>query len=141
MARSEGLDAQMAQLRSQVAGLREQTAAFRDRMEQAKAQLQPRAERARADRAEAQQELRRQFEQNDLPDEDRALVARVLKRETTWHDVMSGADEHATAVDYRARFATQFNAAVEQVAAEDDELAQALSDAQQAAGDRPGSPG
>lgn len=130
MGRNEALRAHMAQLRSQVSAFREETAAFREQMERLKTELRPRAERASADRSEAMEELRRDFADKRVPEEDRALIARVLGGETTWHDVLSGIDEHATAVDYRNRFGAEFSRSVEQLAADDEDLAQALGDAQ-----------
>ncbi len=130
MARDEALRARMAQLRSQVGTFREETAAFREQTERAKTELRPRAEKARADRAEAMVELRRDFADRRVPEEDRALISRVLGGETTWYDVLSGIDEHPTAVDYRARLGAEFSHGVEQLAADDEDLAQALSDAQ-----------
>lgn len=55
MARNGALD----ELRTQAARLREESARFRERMDRARAVLQPQVERARAERAARERESRR----------------------------------------------------------------------------------
>jgi hypothetical protein len=122
--------ADMAELRTTVSRLRAETAAFRDRMVQAKAALEPRAERARADRQAAMADLRHDLNNGQVPAQDRALVERVLTGQTTWRAVYSGEDDHWTAVEHRERFGRELSDGVEQLVHEDDELADLLRDLQ-----------
>lgn len=114
----------MSQLRSQVAQLRQETATFRAGMEAAKARLRPRADQARAERVEAKRQLRRDFGEGKVDPADRALVARVLDGQTTWHAVMNGQDVHPTATGYRARLTDQVRGVVDHL----NEVDQDLSD-------------
>lgn len=132
MAPSEALTTQMPQLRSQASRLRQEAAVFRDRMEQAKAQLQPRADQARAEREEATRQLRRDLQEGAVEAADRALLARVVGGETTWHDVMSGADAHPAATDYRARFTARFRDALERLVEADEDLSRDVREVRQA---------
>lgn len=129
-----GREADMAELRTTVGRLRAETAAFRDRMEQVKADLAPRTERARADREAAMAELRHDFTNGQLPAQDRALVERVLTGQTTWRAVYSGEDEHWTAVEHRERFGRELSDGVAQLVREDDDLADLLRDLQRRTG-------
>ncbi len=130
-----GREADMAELRTTVSRLRAETAAFRDRMEQVKADLAPRVERARADREAAMAELRHDAANGQVPAQDRALVQRVLDGQTTWRAVYSGEDDHWTAVEHRERFGRELSEGVEQLVREDDELADLLHDLQRRTGE------
>lgn len=130
MSTSHRRESEMAELRTVVARLREETAAFRDRMERTKADLQPQAERARADREQAMADLRHAYDNNQLPAEERALVRRVTDGETAWRAVFTGEDDHWTAVDYRERFGQAFAAGVERLIDENEELASCLDEVQ-----------
>lgn len=129
-----GREADMAELRTTVSRLRAETAAFRDRMEQVKADLAPRAERARAEREAAAAELRHDLANGQVPAQDRALVERVIDGQTTWRAVYSGEDDHWTAVEHRERFGRELSEGVEQLVREDDELADLLHDLQRRTG-------
>lgn len=130
MARSQRRESDMAELRTMVARLRNDNAAFRDRMERAKADLQPRVERARADREQAMAELRDDYNNGQVPAEDRALIRRIMQGETTWRAVFTGEDDHWTAVDYRERFGGELAAGVDELVQGDEELASWLNEVQ-----------
>jgi hypothetical protein len=126
--------ADLAELRTTVGRLRADTAAFRDRMVKAKAALEPRVERARADRQAAMADLRHDLDNGQVPAQDRALVERVLTGQTDWRAVYSGEDDHWTAVEHRERFGHELSDGVERLVREDDELADLLRDLQRRAG-------
>jgi hypothetical protein len=132
MAGRERREADMAELRTTVARVRAETAAFRERMEAMKAELAPRAERARAEREEAMAELRQDLRNGQVPAEDRPVVQRVVDGETTWRAVYTGEDDHWSAVQHRARIGQELSVTVEQLTADDDELATWLTEVRRA---------
>lgn len=119
----------MAELRTNAMRLRAQAADLKDRMNRLNADLQPEAARIRAERDAALAEAAKEYRDGDVPVEDRPLVKRVVDGDTTWRAVMTGEDEHPTAVAYRARMGEAFTEVVERIKLEDDEFAAELDDA------------
>ncbi|EAP99790.1 hypothetical protein JNB_06464 [Janibacter sp. HTCC2649] len=89
-----------AQLRRQEAEIAEVmagVASAAEVIERARAELAAEADETRADREEEEKEAR----SGALGSSRQVLQRRIDRDETTWAEVMSGRDEHASAVDYR----------------------------------------
>lgn len=106
----------LAELQQTTDALREQSATFLAEVDQERARL--RAERERAQAAYAEQ-----ARDGQAGDARRVLQDRIDDDETTWRDVISGADEHWSAREVRAELVTDARAEVDAIEESDPELA------------------
>lgn len=106
----------LAELQETTDALREQSATFLAEVDQERARLRGERERAQAEYAE-------QARDGQAGDARRVLQERIDEDETTWRDVISGADEHWSARDVRAELVKDARAEVDAVEESDPELA------------------
>ncbi|MDT0214627.1 hypothetical protein Q9R29_12090 [Rothia sp. ARF10] len=93
-----------------------------DLIERARAELDAEAEDSRADREQEEKEAR----SGALGPERRELQRRLDRDETTWAAVMTGRDDHPTAVAYRDQVGDRLRAIVEEESEKDPELREGL---------------
>jgi hypothetical protein len=115
-------DAELAELRTIVARAREQAMATTSAMRRARAALAPMREQLERERAVAHQDLRNALRNGDLAAEQRALVERLTRGETTWREVLMGGDDHWSATALRDQLATGLGEVVERLREQDDEF-------------------
>lgn len=122
----------MAELQDATDALRAESATFLAEVERERADLRARREHAEADYADQARDGR-------AGDARRQLQERVDDGETTWRDVLSGADDHWTAREVRSELVTDARAEVDAIEESDPELAQRYrAHAQLREGDRNG---
>jgi hypothetical protein len=110
-----------AQLRRQEAEIAEVmagVAAAAEVIERARAEIAAEADDTRADREQEEKEAR----EGALGSGRQSLQRRIDRDETTWAEIMSGRDEHASAVDYRESIGVGMQRVVEQESAKDPEF-------------------
>lgn len=112
---SETYDAELAELRTTVMRAREQAMQITLAAQRARAGLAEQREQLRLERERAQQDLRDSLRNGELGPEQRALVERIERGETSWRDVMTGADGHRSALDFRESFGDRLEQLVEQL--------------------------
>lgn len=105
-----------------------------DLMARARAELDAEADDSRADREQEEKEARA----GALGSERRELQRRLDRDETTWADVMTGRDDHPSAVAYRGQISVGLRNVVEEESAKDPELRDGLE--LMARHSRPGDP-
>lgn len=93
-----------------------------DLMARARAELDAEAADSRADREQEEKEARA----GALGPDRRELQRRLDRDETTWADVMTGRDEHPSALAYRDQIGTQLRTIVEEESEKDPELREGL---------------
>ena len=106
----------LAELQQTTDALREQSATFLVEVDQERARLRAERERAQAEYAE-------QARDGQAGDARRVLQERIDDDETTWRDVISGADEHWSAREVRAELVKDARAEVDAIEESDPELA------------------
>ncbi|MEO7267649.1 MAG: hypothetical protein ABIW49_00370 [Knoellia sp.] len=110
-----------AQLRRQEAEIAEVmagVASAAEVIERARAEIAAEADDTRADREEEEKEAR----SGALGSTRQSLQRRIDRDETTWAEVMSGRDEHESAVDYRESIGVGMQRVVEQEREKDPEF-------------------
>lgn len=107
----------MAELQQATDELREQSATFLAEVEQERARL-------RSDRERAEAEYAEQARDGGAGEARRELQERIDDDETTWRDVISGADEHWSAREVRAELVGDARAEIDAIEESDPELAQ-----------------
>lgn len=106
----------MAELQQTTDELRAHSATFLAEVEQERARL--RAERERAEVAYAEQ-----ARDGEAGDARRELQKRIDDEETTWREVISGADEHWSAREVRSELVGDARAEIDAIEESDPELA------------------
>ena len=106
----------LAELQETTDALRQQSATFLAEVDQERARLRGERERAQAEYAE-------QARDGQAGDARRVLQERIDDDETTWRDVISGADEHWSAREVRAELVKDARAEVDAIEESDPELA------------------
>lgn len=119
-----GHDVDLAELRTIVARAREQALQIARTAQAARAQLQPERDQLRRQREQVQQELRDAHRLHQLGPEQRALMDRIERGETSWRAVASGQDDHWSAVGFRESFGERLEQLVEEMREEDPEFRQ-----------------
>ncbi|PRY63178.1 hypothetical protein BCF74_1029 [Knoellia remsis] len=127
-------EAALRQQESAIDGILSKVAEANDLMARARAELDAEADDSRADREQEEKEART----GALGRERQELQRRLDRNETTWAEVMSGRDEHPSAVAYRGQVGDGLRAIVEEETAKDPELREALD--QMARYSEPGDP-
>ncbi|MFC7487885.1 hypothetical protein ACOCJ7_14895 [Knoellia sp. CPCC 206453] len=93
-----------------------------DLMARARAELDAEADDSRADREQEEKEARA----GEFGSERRELQRRLDRDETTWADVMTGRDDHPSAVAYRGQIGDGLQKVVVEESAKDPELRDGL---------------
>lgn len=106
----------MSELQQTTDELREQSASFLAEVERERARLRGERERAEAEYAE-------QAREGGAGDARRELQERIDRDETTWRDVISGADDHWSARDVRAELVGDARAEIDAIEESDPDLA------------------
>ncbi len=106
----------MAELQQATDGLRAQSATFLAEVDQERGRL--RAERERAETAYAEQ-----ARDGEAGDARRELQRRIDDEETSWRDVISGADEHWSAREVRSELVSDARTEIDAIEESDPELA------------------
>ena len=112
-----GMAEAMADLQQVTAELREQSSTFLAEVEQERARLRADRERPAADYAD-------QARDGGAGEARRELQERIDEGETSWRDVLSGADDHWSARDVRAELVGDARAEIDALEESDPELAQ-----------------
>lgn len=94
----------LAELRTVVMRAREQALQITRAAQAARAQLQPQREQLRQELEQSRREVHDALRNGQLGPEQRALVERIERGETSWRAVASGQDEHWSAVGFRESF-------------------------------------
>jgi hypothetical protein len=107
----------MAELQQTTEELRAQSATFLAEVEQER-------QRLRADRERAEAEYAEQARDGQAGDARRELQERIDNDETTWREVISGADDHWSAREVRAELVTDARSEIDAIEESDPDLAQ-----------------
>lgn len=117
-----GPQADLAELRTIVMRAREQAQEITRAAQAARAQLQPQRDQLRQEREQSQREVRDAMRNGQLGPEQRAVVERIERGETTWRAVASGEDDHWSAVGFRESLGERLEALVEDLREHDPEF-------------------
>lgn len=112
----------LAELRTVVARAREQAHQLAREARAGRAALQAQRAQLRAEREKLEGDARAAYRNGTLGHEERALMARIERGETTWTAVAHGTDDHWTAVGLRSAVGEQVEAEVEALRADDPEF-------------------
>lgn len=112
----------LAELRTVVARAREQAQALTREAKAGRAALQQQRDQLRAQRLKLEAEARTAYRTNQLGPEERALMQRIDRGETTWQAVASGADDHWTASRVRDDLGRQIEVQLEELRRDDPEF-------------------
>ncbi|MDN4162856.1 hypothetical protein [Nocardioides abyssi] len=134
---SQGNDRDLAELRTVVLRAREQALGLAREAEAMKAELSRMREELVRERREEEQAARDALRNGQLPPEQRALVERIERGETTWRAVVHGEDDHWSAQDFRTDLGGRLEDLVQELRETDPEFRaehdQALADAAEVA--------
>lgn len=130
-------DPDLVELRTVVLRAREQALGLAQEAEAMKAELAELREQLAGERREEEQAVRDALRNGQLPPEQRALVERIERGETSWRAVVHGEDDHWSAQDFRTDLGDRLGALVEELRRDDPEFRaehdQALADAAEVA--------
>ncbi|HEU5038701.1 MAG TPA: hypothetical protein VFT70_16970 [Nocardioides sp.] len=115
-------EAELAELRTVVARAREQAMQITLAARRVRAEMAPLREQLRRQQEETDRAVRDALRNGELGPEQRALAERVVRGETTWHDVLTGADDHWTAVALREDVAADVEEVVAQLREADEDF-------------------
>ena len=111
-------EADLAELRTVVARAREQALQLTREARAGRAALQEQRAQLRAERERLEREALAAYRNGTLGHQERALVERIDRGETTWRAVAAGTDDHWTAAAVRESVGEQVEEQVEQLRAE-----------------------
>lgn len=114
--------ASLRQQEDDIAEILKGVAEAKELMARARAELDAEAAQSREEREEEEREAR----SGALGADRRDLQRRLDREETSWADVMSGRDEHPTAVAYRKQLGDMMQTVVEQESEKDPALREGL---------------
>jgi type IV secretory pathway VirJ component len=112
----------LAELRTVVARAREQALALTREAKAGRAALQQQRDQLRTQRLKLEAEARTAYRADQLGHEERALMQRIERGETTWQAVASGADDHWTASRVREAVGEQVEVELEELRRDDPEF-------------------
>lgn len=122
------LDDGLAELRTLAARLRAETERISEEAELARGALESQRDEIQRQRDEAQREAARAARLGQLGAARKELQKRLDRGQTTWRDVMTGADAHWSSKEVRQELEKDLVSTIHQLAEDDPEFASDLND-------------